>query len=197
MKEILELIKEKKVILFGETHGTEEIPIYLEDLFINKLKETNFAAVFEIPKQYKNNINDFFINEGGKHGLATKPYQSLVRKLTFKGIKIFLIDGYSKTQKDKEKKLAEEILKLEDSKKFDRLIVIMGDFHASRFPIKVNGKNIETVGFILKKILKKKFASVRITSDNAINSHFNGSFDGVILLKIELINNIYNTIHLF
>jgi len=177
MRKIIRLIKEKKVIMFGETHGVKEIPQFLENFMINKLKDINFVVALEIPEVYKNKIKEFIKNEKGKCGLANEYYYNLIKKLESKNIKIFLIDDYITSQEDKEQNLSNEILNL--LKNNNKIIVVTGDFHASSLPINVNGKIIQTAGSILKNSLKKDFASIRFVSDNSKET-FNDNFDAVI-----------------
>ena len=175
--EIINLIKKKKVIMFGETHGTKEIPQFLEKFIINKLKDFDIIVALEIPKEYENKIVKYFKEGEGKWSFATKYYHSLIKKLKLNNIKIVFIDGFVISQKGKEENLVKEILNVLKNNK--KIIVVTGDFHASSLPINVNGKNIETTGSILKNILQKDFTSVRLVLDND-EDIFNNNFDAVI-----------------
>ena len=163
--------------MFGETHGTKEMPQFLESFITNKLKDIDFVIALEIPKEYENKEEDFFKKEMGKCGLATKYYNNLIKKLRSNNLKIFFIDGFVTSQKEKEENLAREILNIK--KNNQKIIVITGDVHASQLPINVNGLNINTTGSILKKILKDDLTNIRLVLDND-KDVFNNNFDAVI-----------------
>ncbi len=111
-----------------------------------------------------------------------------------KKIKIFLIDSINKTQEDKEKSLATNILKnLENKKTF----AILGEVHASKKTISLNGLKIIPAGAILFNKLKEKIFIIRIMPlkgkfynfgikqiiNSNLNETFNKNFDYVIEIE--------------
>ena len=176
-KKMIDLIKGKKVIMFGETHGTKKMPKFLAKFIINELKDFDIIVALEIPKEYENKIDEYFKEGKGKWSFATKDYYNLIKRLKSNNIKIAFIDGYITSQEEKEENLAKEILNI--NKNNEKIIVITGDIHASPFPINVDGLNIKTTGSILKKVLKDDLANVRLVL-NDDGDKFNNNFEAVI-----------------
>ena len=57
-------IKDKNLIIFGEIHGTKEIPRMISQFFSEITKEEDFNVCLEIPVEFQDNIEDFFrVNE--------------------------------------------------------------------------------------------------------------------------------------
>ncbi|MCK5149515.1 hypothetical protein KAJ87_01150 [Candidatus Pacearchaeota archaeon] len=151
-------IKNKDLILFGEEHGTKEIPEFLFKFFSELAKEEEFDVCLEIPKEFQNNIKDFFKqNEGG---LNTKGYLNLVNELQKLNIKIFCIDSsdYS-SQNKREKEMAENILEVFNKKTF----VITGNIHACIKKFLMCEINIIPTGFYLSEKLKDKLVSIDLS----------------------------------
>lgn len=201
-EEIYEKIKDKKIIIFGEIHGTKEIPKILSQFFFKLAKQENFNVCLEIPSDFQNNIEDFFKNKEFDDGRNSLEYFNLIQSLNNinkeydKNIKIFYIDVllYEKiSQNEREKIMAENIIKsLEDKKVF----VILGNVHASKIPIKFQDINIITTGTRLYKKLNGEMFSINFVSkkgsfynfgikeinNNYHDDSFNKGFDHVIQL---------------
>jgi len=184
IKEINSKIKDKQLILFGEIHGTKEIPEFLSKFFSEIAKEEDFNVCLEIPSEFQKNIKSFFKFNKEKHsdGRNSSEYFWLIKNLKNlnkkhgRNIKIFCIDMNSgirirdkkNIQNFREKIMAENILKsLKDKKTF----VIIGDIHASKKPILFGKLKINSTGSILLDKIKDKIYNIRImpTKGNFFN----------------------------
>ncbi|MBS3081419.1 hypothetical protein J4416_00590 [Candidatus Pacearchaeota archaeon] len=185
MKNPLNLFREKEIFLIGEIHGTKEIP-HLCFKWINEIaKKYTVAVCLEIPIEYQINLARFFVDEAVNGGFATKEYYSMVQQLKKLGIKIYCINDFVKTQQQKENILAKNILEI--SKKEKKIIVIMGEVHASKKPFMWKNKKIFPAGYLINKIKGRKMVSIRVLpksgrsfnqeivheKDDFFNSHFN------------------------
>lgn len=172
-------IKGKKLILFGEIHGTKEIPNLIEEFLIDIAKEEDFDLCLEIPEEFQKNINEFF-EQGNENKLKeisffSKPYNqdgrgsleylNLIKKIYEinieynKNIKIFCIDSDANNQEEKEQLIASNIIKVLKNKK---IFVILGEVHASKGFISLYEKRFLPAGAILFNKLKNKMFSIRI-----------------------------------
>lgn len=80
IQEIMIKIKDKKLVIFGEIHGTKEIPELLSEFFNEMVNEEDFNVCFEIPEDYKNNIRKYF-EEEPSDGKNSKEYFELIQNL--------------------------------------------------------------------------------------------------------------------
>jgi len=175
IKEIISKIKNRELILFGEIHGTKEIPEFLSKFFSEIAKEEDFNVCLEIPSEFQKNVDSFFKFNKEKHGDGRNSLEYLrliqnlknLNKKYGRDIKIFCIDMGSgihvwdekDIQNFREKIMEKNILKyLRDKKTF----VIMGDIHASKKPILFGKLKINPVGSRLANKLKDKIYSIRI-----------------------------------
>ena len=170
-EEIKKKIKGKKLILFGEIHGTKEIPKIITKFF-SEIKE-DFDLCLEIPEEFQNELDSFM--QGGKtpsffeidllDGRNSKEYFELIEEIKkinedkIKKINIFCVDSFAKSQKEKEENLAKNILKVLNEK---TVFAIMGEIHSSKEKINFNDLEIITAGNILHGKLKEEIFSVRI-----------------------------------
>ncbi len=166
IKKVIELIKDKELILLGEIHGTKEIPNFISKLFSEILINEDFNVCMEIPVSYKENIEDFF--KKGKEdsdGRNSVEYLNLIKNLQSlkkhhnRNIQIFYIDSEDSEQNEREKGMAENILKNLHGKK---TFVIMGNIHTSKKPILFNDLVIYPTGFILNEKLNGKIFCIKI-----------------------------------
>ena len=172
---IKDLTKNKNLVIFGEIHGTKEIPEMISQFFSEIAKEEDFDVCLEIPEEFQKNIKDFFVTNkydksDGRNSLEyfklIQNMENLNRKYN-RNIKIFCIDANSNTfiedEKDiqniREKIMAENILKSLDGKKS---LVVLGSIHASKYPIFFNGINIIPAGSIIFKKLNDNMFSINI-----------------------------------
>lgn len=58
-QELLSKIKDKQIVIFGEIHGTKEIPELLSRLFYEISKKENFNLCLEIPIEFQKSISLF------------------------------------------------------------------------------------------------------------------------------------------
>ena len=94
VQEIISKIKGKKLVLFGETHGTKEIPELLLNLFRDLAKRENFNLGLEISNEFQNLEPDKILSsskEIGTGGLISEEYIKLIKEMP-KNIKLFFID---------------------------------------------------------------------------------------------------------
>src|SRR3989344_2174783 len=93
LKEIIPKIKDKQIILFGEMHGTKEIPERLSTFFNEAAKKESFNLCLEIPEEFQNVELDKILplaKEIGTSGLISEEYIKLIKKLP-KNINVFFI----------------------------------------------------------------------------------------------------------
>src|SRR3989338_9147352 len=164
VQEIISKIKDKKLILFGEIHGTKEIPELLLNLFSDLAKTEDFNLGLEIPNEFQNVEPDKILSsskEIGTSGLISGEYIKLIKGIP-KNIKLFFIAPNSiKNQEEMEKEIADNILKLVDDK---RTFVILGDIHASKNKIEFGNLEIVPAGFLIYQRLKDKMCSILLKS---------------------------------
>lgn len=177
IQEIISKIKDKKIILFGEIHGTKEIPELLSTFFNDIAKDEDFNLCLEIPDEFQKQL-DSYMNSGDYNALKSilffskdycldgrnsLEYVNLIKTIYDinseynRNIKIFCIDPLANSQEEKENGMADKILKLPKNKK---LFVIFGNVHASKIPIKFQDINITTTGTILHKKLNEEVFSI-------------------------------------
>ena len=63
---LMDKIKDKNLVIFGEIHGTKEIPELLSEFFSEIAKEEDFDVCLEIPMEFQDNIKDFFNKKNAK-----------------------------------------------------------------------------------------------------------------------------------
>jgi len=164
VQEIISKIKGKKLVLFGETHGTKEIPELLLNLFRDLAKRENFNLGLEISNEFQNLEPDKILSsskEIGTGGLISEEYIKLIKEMP-KNIKLFFIAPNSiKNQEEMEREIADNILKLVDDK---RTFVILGDIHASKNKIEFGNLEIVPAGFLIYQRLKDKMCSILLKS---------------------------------
>ena len=178
-KDLKDKIKDKRLILFGELHGTNEIPINLSKFFSEFAKTEDFNVCLEIPEEFQKQIEEFmrgdnieilekirFFGEGNNSdGRGSIEYLDLIKNLYLlnkkynRNIKIFFVDSNGTTQNERENRIAENILKHIENKK---IFAILGEIHASKNQLLMAGLNITPAGFILFNKLKEKMFSIRI-----------------------------------
>src|SRR3989338_4296101 len=160
VQEIISKIKGKKLVLFGETHGTKEIPELLLNLFSDLAKNEDFNLGLEISDEFQNLEPDKILSsskEIGTGGLISNEYIKLIKEMP-KNIKLFFIAPNSiKNQEEMEKEIADNILKLADDK---RIFVILGNLHASKNKIEMENLKIVPAGFLIYQRLKDEMCSV-------------------------------------
>lgn len=174
----------KHIIFFGEIHGTHEIPLMLSRYFEMLVRYYDFDIALEIPHNYQNEINEF-INSGDEKILKNTPffkniknsdgrnsyeYLQLIKKIGLlnkkynKIIRVICIDVSEKenikSQNNRERKISINILK--NANKNKKIIVTMGNLHASKSVFQKKGKKILPVAHILFKEFGNKFFSINL-----------------------------------
>jgi hypothetical protein len=160
IQKITSKIKDKKLVLFGETHGTKEIPNFFLNLFSNLAKTEDFNLGLEIPSEFQNVEPDKLLpllKEIGTRGLISREYIRLIKEMP-KNVNLFFIAPNSiKNQEEMEKKIADNILKLVDDK---RTFIILGSIHASKNSIEIGNLKIFPAGFLIYQRLGKEMYSI-------------------------------------
>jgi len=183
IQEINSLIKNKKLILFGEIHGTKEIPELLSKFFSELAEKEDFNLCLEIPDEFQKNIDSFLLtgNENilknvlffskdfcldGRNSLE---YFNLIKNiystniLRRRKIKIFCVcPSLAKSQEELEIMLAKNILKIIDKNK---TFAILGNVHSSKKEIQIYTQKIIPAGFLLHRKLKDKLFSILLTAN--------------------------------
>jgi len=206
-KILKEKIKNKSLILFGETHGTKEIPELLSQFFTEIAKEEDFNICLEIPGEFQENIEDFFkIKNDSRNSLEYFELIKNIKKLNKKynrQIKIFCIDINSNFKIENEKNIqnkreeimAENIMKILGNNK--KTFSILGNIHASKKIILISKTRIVPTGFILFNKLKNRMFNVNISPKsgtffnmglkdipkNDFKDSFNKGFDYIFEIK--------------
>ena len=202
-KEIIPKIENKRIIIFGEIHGTKEIPEMLSQFFVDIAKMYEFDLCLEMPVEFQNQINYFMENgnsnllrnisffsrkncSDGRNSLEYIKLIETIHKINLtnnKKIQIFCVDSLTNNQNEKEKNMADTILDLSKNKK---IFAILGDVHASKREISIGGTKIIPAGLLIFEKLKDKMFNIRIAPrDKELNreeSTFNEGFDYVINL---------------
>jgi len=169
----VELMNDKKIVLFGEIHGTREIPETLYRFFAKFAEKNDFDICLEIPRNFQSHIRDFFkklqdYENDGRNSLEYLKIVDLIAELNLKygrSIHIFCIDVDDtfplKDEKDhqnvRERIMAEQIIQFSGKKK---LFVVCGSLHAYKKELKFGEKIINTMGSILDNSFKEKVFSV-------------------------------------
>ncbi len=184
-QELINRIKEKQIVLFGELHGTKEIPKLLEEVFSALAKEETFNIALEIPSRYQLTIDkfllegkedyliqsDFFLETVSSDGRNSLEYLNLIKKIYHlrkeykRPINIFCIEldevlNEESAQDQKEKELSKSIMTIA---KKGHLLVVLGDIHAAKKIIKIGDQKIVPLGYVLSKKFFGKVMSVRFS----------------------------------
>ncbi len=168
IKRIKSKIKNKRLIIFGETHGTKEIPEMLTDFFLKMAEKEEFNIGLEIPDEFQEKF-DFYMNSGDYEllsniaffskeyctdGRNSLEYLNLIKKIYnfkskyHKNIKIYCISpSLTRNQEEYEHLLAENILKIADKKTF----AVIGNVHSSKKEIYFPEQKIITAGSMIYK----------------------------------------------
>ena len=160
IQEILPKIKNKRIILFGEIHGTKEIPIMLSNFFKYLAKYEDFNLCLELSEEFQDiKLEDILplAKKIGTSGLISGEYIELIKEMPGNVKVFFIAPNTIKNQEEMEKGLAENILKLTNGK---RTFAILGNIHASKNKITLENLNITSAGFLIKQKIKNKMYSV-------------------------------------
>ncbi|MEK7087193.1 MAG: hypothetical protein AAB958_00630 [Patescibacteria group bacterium] len=160
IQEILPKIKNKRIILFGEIHGTKEIPIMLSNFFKYLAKYEDFNLCLELSKEFQDiKLEDILplAKKIGTSGLISGEYIELIKEMPGNVKVFFIAPNTIKNQGEMEKGLAENILKLINGK---RTFAILGNIHASKNRITLRNLDITPAGFLIKQKIKDKMYSI-------------------------------------
>jgi len=182
-QEVILKVKDRKLVLFGEVHGTREIPERLSNLFRYIAKDEDFNLCLEISEEFQN-IELYKLlslaKETGTSGLISEEYITLIKKLPA-NIKVFFIaPSQIKNQEEMEKGIAENILKVVDGKK---TFAILGSIHASKNKITMGNLKIVPAGFLIYQKLKDKMCSILLKAKSG--EFFDNGVKQVILNEDE------------
>ena len=183
---IFENIKEKEVVIFGEMHGTHEIPIILS-LFLKKASDFfDFDVLFEFPINFQKEIDDFFRsgdinilksmdffnNKDNNDGRNSLEYLNLINDLSninknyFKNICVKFVDvtpDSSLLQNDREREIKDNVLRILYNNPKRKVFVIIGNVHASNSVFNSGSLSIFPVSYLLRKSLgNEKVFSVNL-----------------------------------
>jgi hypothetical protein len=182
MQEIIPKIKDKQVILFGEIHGTKEIPELLSNFFKDISTNESFNLCLEIPDEFQGQINSY-MNSGdydilknilffsikyctdGRNSLEYINLIKTIYKINYEhnyNIKIFcVLPSLAKSQEEVEKGIANKILETINNNK---TFAIMGNIHASKKKINFPKQKIVPAGFLIYEKLKDRMSSIILTA---------------------------------
>lgn len=195
LNELKEKIKNKKLILVGEIHGTKEIPELLSKFFSEIAEKEDFNVCFEILDEFQENPEEFFKDSELGDGKNSKEYFNLIKELNEMNKNTFFIaPSKIESQEELERSMAENIKKVLDKK---QTFVILGDMHASKNPLNFQGLGLETAGSVLFKEFQSDFFNIRIVprsgkffnfgikeiNEDFLDEDFNKNFDYVYILE--------------
>ncbi len=186
IQKIISKIKDKKIILFGEIHGTKEIPQILSNFFKDLARNEDFNLCLELPEEFQNVKLDkilSLVKEEGTSGLISEEYIELIKEMP-KNVKlVFIAPNLIKSQEEMEKGIADNILKLINGK---RTFAILGSIHSSKNKITMGNLTITPAGFLIHKELKDEMYSILLKAKSGefsnnglkqITYHKNDIFD--------------------
>lgn len=164
-KKLFDTLKEKilnkKIILFGEIHGTHETPILFSEFLQEYAKVKDFEVCLELPLNEKELLNSLLMDS--KDGRASLEMRRLIKDILALKKEIHFIDLNYDTELDKinirDKIMAENVL---NHLKEKQLIVLTGNIHTCKKEIKINNSFFETMGSILKKKLGSSVYTVNL-----------------------------------
>lgn len=189
-KDFILLLKKKKVIVFGEIHGTIEIPNIIKNIIKKSINYIDIVFI-EIPKNQQIYIDNYinsknnaklyeipFFNKEIRDGRSSKEMLLLIkeikdlRKINSK-LKIICVDTNSFINRDYliYKEIKKYILKE------NNCLFITGNVHASKKKIIIDNKTITPCIYYLNKFLKNKLISINFVPNS-------GSFYNLKIQKI-------------
>lgn len=182
-------IKDKELILIGETHGIKEIPPMLFKFFSKVPGKFNLCL--EIPYEFQDKITSY-MKSGNEKFLdkinftdGRNTYLDLIMRIykLRKKIMIYCIEPPAKNQEEKEKGLYTSLCLVMLSK--EKTFAVLGDIHASQKEVKIEGRKIIPAGPLLKTFFREKMLNVRIAEKDKKSEDklFNKGFDKIIYLK--------------
>lgn len=177
MKSIVGAALGKRFVLFGEVHGTKEIPALLTRL-VPLIGPDN--VFLEIPSDQQFFVNKFlrtgnkktlssmpFFSKPLPDGRSSKQYLDFIKSIYFlnkklkEKIKVWCVDVPIKKFKKKTSRdrfMYEQIVKRAGKKN----VFIAGNVHTSLIPVKPRNYRIITAGFLLKKRYPNKIISINL-----------------------------------
>ncbi len=176
--ELIEILLNKKLITFGEIHGTKEIPLLISKV-IRELQSNTSRIFLEIPKKNQKYIDNYlkfhnkedlykipFFRQKIKDGRNSKENLDLIELLskiskTNGKLKIFCIEPDDNSEKDYF--MYKEIRKLFDDKGIN--IFIAGNIHASKDKLFFKDKKIIPTGYYLKRWLNEDLIVINFTAN--------------------------------
>ena len=152
---MLDKIKNKKIILFGEIHGTKEIPVYIRKLCRIILRDrNNILYLLELPKEIEPKINKFIRKEISKKelikdrlledsicdGRFTPSILRNIKSLSSKGVKFKCIDSVEGKPSERDKDMAGRVVKLIKKYPKPKILLHIGNFHVSSKKIRYKNR---------------------------------------------------------
>lgn len=193
IQELIPKIKNKKIILFGEIHGTKEIPRMFLKFFKDLAKYEDFNLCLELSEEFQDiKLEDILplTKKIGTSGLISEEYIELIREMP-KNIKIlFIVPNLIKNQEEMEKGIADNILKLTNGK---RTFAILGSIHSSKNKIKMGNLTIAPAGFLIHKKLKDEMYSVLLKAKSG--GFYNNGLKKITYLKDDPFDKNFDYIY--
>lgn len=193
IQNIIPKIKNKKIILFGEIHGTKEIPQMLSSFFKDLAKYEDFNLCLELPEEFqyiKLERISSLAKENYMSGLISEEYIKLIKEMP-ENIKIFFIVPDSvKNQEEMEKGIADNILKLANNKK---TFAILGNIHASKNKITMGNLTIIPAGFLVYEEIGDEIYSVLLKAKSG--KFFNNGIKRIKYNKNDLFDKNFDYIY--
>ena len=201
LNQFLDRITKHQLIIFGELHGTKEIPNLMKKVLSGLAKKIDIIFL-ELPKSQQKHIDNFFVSGNEKYlyltpffhrklkdGRESKENLNLIKHIKSlrdkcnRELKIICVDPDNYSKRDY--LMYKEIKKNLNSK---NAVFITGNIHASKEKFMINKRPILTTGYYLQKYLKNKLLSVCFVANQG--SYFNFSKKAISKRK-EFKSGIY------
>ncbi|PIU61878.1 hypothetical protein COS83_03375 [archaeon CG07_land_8_20_14_0_80_38_8] len=168
-------IMNKQVVIFGETHGTKEIPLLFSKFLEEYSSIKDFDLCLEIPSNEQENISNFLSTGNpaflelnsmdSRDGRKSAEILELIKNIYLlnKNISIFCVDLDYNNQLNKINERDNIIAKnIQQNLKDKQLIAFLGNFHAAKQDIIMNNVIFKTTGSILKKELNNSLITINL-----------------------------------
>ncbi len=159
LKELEMILKKEQVIVFGEVHGTKETPEMLTHALSKLAEYGGFNLCLEIPKEFEKQPEKFFAQSLGD-GRNSLEYLRLVHQLgSYEGVRIFFVEEDT-GKGTKDENLANRVADIVACG--GKTVIILGNMHARKKPLKFGSTEIIPAGYLLEKRLKKEVMSIAL-----------------------------------
>ena len=189
---IINKVKNKKIIFFGEIHGTKEIPERIRDICdVLLIKGDKILYALELPVEIESKLNKFLKKEISEEelikdkllkdpisdGRFTPSLLKSIKYLSCDNAIFKCIDSLEGNVADRDGNMAKRLIKMVKMYPDHKIIVHLGNFHVSSKKVKFDGKTFKPLKlFMPRDLLNKSVTFVY----NIKGSYFNQGLRKVI-----------------